>query len=186
MSKKVTALVLAAFILISGIFVIVKVIRKSAKTEVIRLRNGDYQLLVAGKPYFVKGVCYHPVPPGKGYDFNFWGDKNEAWRVDGKLMKEMGVNTVRFFQPGKNPEEVKAVISGLYHSYGIRSVLGHYLGYWDWPSANYSDPQSREKIKKEVAARAITEAYVKAKRIREGAIEIRDTVKDTLERFLKR
>ncbi len=150
MSKKVTALVLAAFILISGIFVIVKVIRKSAKTEVIRLRNGDYQLLVAGKPYFVKGVCYHPVPPGKGYDFNFWGDKNEAWRVDAKLMKEMGVNTVRFFQPGKNPEEVKAVISGLYRSYGIRSALGHYLGYWDWPPANYTDPQFREKIKKEI------------------------------------
>ena len=42
------------------------------------------------------------------------------------------------------------------------------------------------EINKEVAARAITEAYVKAKRIREGAIEIRDTVKDILERFLKR
>ena len=44
------------------------------------------------------------------------------------------------------------------------------------------------KIKKAVAARAITEAYVKAKRIREGAIEIRDTVKDSIEKirgFLK-
>jgi len=151
MSKKATALILAAFILISGIFVIVKVVRKPVKTGVIRLRNGDYQLLVKGKPYFVKGVCYNPVPPGKGYDFNFWGDKNEPWRVDGKLMKEMGVNTVRFFQPGKNPQEVKAVISGLYHSYGIRSVLGHYLGYWDWPTANYTDPQLKEKISEEIA-----------------------------------
>ncbi|GAG84036.1 unnamed protein product, partial [marine sediment metagenome] len=150
MSKKVTVLALALFILISGIFVIFKIAKRPAGAEVIRLRDGSYQLLVAGRPYFVKGVCYNPVPPGKGYDFNFWGDEAGVWKVDGKLMKEMGANSVRFFQPGKNPEEVKKVISGLYRLYGIRSALGHYLGYWDWPSANYADPQFREEIKKEI------------------------------------
>jgi beta-galactosidase len=121
-----------------------------AGAEVVRLKKGGYQLLVNGKPYLVKGVCYVPIPPGKGYDFNFWGDSAQPWKVDGRLMKEMGVNTVRFYQAGENPSEVKKVISDLYNLYGIRTALGHYLGYWDWPIANYADPGVREKIKNEV------------------------------------
>ncbi len=148
---KIIFITLALIIAVGVTFIFVRsIIKRPAKIEVVRLENGDFQLLVGGRSYFVRGVCYNPIPPGEGYDFNFWGDPNEPWKVDGELMKKMGVNTVRFYQPGKNPEEVKKVIDDLFRLFGIRSALGHYLGFWDWPPPNYADPEFREEIKSEV------------------------------------
>jgi hypothetical protein len=65
-------------------------------------------------------------------------------------MKEAGINTVRFYEPGGKPSQVKEVISDLYKRYGIRSILGHSLGFWDFPNANYADPNFQHKIKREV------------------------------------
>lgn len=151
---KIIFITLALIIAIGMAFIFVRsmirrpaMIKRPAKIEVVRLENGDFQLLVGGRSYFVKGVCYSPIPPGAGYDFNFWGDPNEPWKTDGALMKKMGANTVRFYQPGENPEEVRKVIDGLYRLFGIRTALGHSLGFWDWPPANYADPEFREKIK---------------------------------------
>lgn len=42
------------------------------------------------------------------------------------------------------------------------------------------------KVSKDVASRAITEAYAKINRTKDDIKDIRDTVKETLERFLKR
>ncbi len=155
--SKIIFITLALIIAIGVTFIFVRLmIKRPAKIEVVRLQDGNFQLLVGGRPYFVKGVCYNPVHPGEGLDFNFWGDPNEPWKVDGDLMKKMGVNTVRFYQPGENPEEVKKVIDDLYRLYGIRSALGHYLGFWDWPPPNYADPEFREEIKSEVVEMART------------------------------
>src|SRR3989338_1729261 len=77
-------------------------------------KTNGYQLLVDGKPYLVKGVCYNPIPVGKDYEYNFWGDSGKPWLVDGQLMKQMGVNTVRFYRTGKNPDEVKQVLNDIH------------------------------------------------------------------------
>lgn len=119
------------------------------KVTVDRQADG-YRLLVDGKPFAIKGVCYSPIPVGKDYEYNFWGDPGKPWIKDGKLMKEMGVNTVRFYRVGKNPAEVRAVLDGLYRNYGIRSLVGSYLGYWNWPPPNYTDDEFRDKVKTEV------------------------------------
>ncbi len=113
--------------------------------------DSEYSLEVDGHPYLVKGVCYMPVPTGETYDYNFWA-KEEIWKTDGKMMKEMGVNTVRFYRPGRNPAEVRAFINGLYSKFGIRSMMGHDLGFWDWPPPNYGTPAFRERVKREVLA----------------------------------
>lgn len=150
-SVKIIFVTLALIIAIGVTFIFVRsMIKRPAKIELVRLQNGNFQLLVGRRPYFVKGVCYNPIPPGEGLDFNFWGDPNEPWKVDGELMKKIGVNTVRFYQPGENPEEVKKVIEDLYRLFGIRTALGHYLGYWDWPPANYADSEFREEVRCEV------------------------------------
>ncbi len=113
-------------------------------------KNGEgYGLVVNGKPYVVHGVCYSPVPVGRDYEYNFWGAREKAWMTDGKLMKAMGVNTVRFYKAGKDPSEVKAVIHGLYKKYGIRTLMGTYLGFWNWPPPNYADADFREKTRTE-------------------------------------
>lgn len=115
----------------------------------IEKKGEGYTLLVNGKPYLVQGVCYSPVPVGKDYEYNFWGAPEKAWMTDGKLMKAMGVNTVRFYKAGKNPAEVRMVVDGLYKKYGIRTLMGTYLGFWNWPPPNYADEDFREKIRTE-------------------------------------
>src|SRR3989338_10969079 len=69
--------------------------RPLAEVRVRKLKNNAYQLLVKNKPYFIKGVCYSPVAIGQGNsEANFWSDPAQPWKVDGALMKAMGINTV--------------------------------------------------------------------------------------------
>ncbi|MBF0571856.1 MAG: hypothetical protein HQL12_08310 [Candidatus Omnitrophica bacterium] len=104
--------------------------RGNGLVRMIKFANGEWQMLVEGKPYFIKGITYAPTEVGLGpsKDFNFdarWmsSDKNkngtidapyEAW-VDDKgqggqhkpigdfeLLKEMGINTIRIYAPN-NP-----------------------------------------------------------------------------------
>lgn len=120
------------------------------KVYIKTLKNRHYQLIVDGKPYIVKGVCYNPVPVGKSHDYDFWTDPSQPWKKDGELMKKMGINTVRFYHPGENIEAVKKVISDLYKLYGIRTIMGNWMGFWNYPSPFYDSQDFREKVKKEV------------------------------------
>jgi hypothetical protein len=114
------------------------------------LKDSRYQLMVAGKPYVVRGVCYNPIPIGSNNEYDWWSDPHKPWLVDGKLMKEMGVNTVRIYQTGEKPENVKAVIKDLYEQFGIRTILGHWLGFWEYPCPLYGDKEFEARIKKEI------------------------------------
>jgi len=120
------------------------------KVYIKKFKNGHYQLIVDKKPYIVKGVCYSPIPIGQNYEYDWWSDSNKPWIVDGKLMQEMGINTVRFYQAGENPESVKKVIHDLFQLCGIRTIMGHWLGFWEYPCPFYGDKDFRERIKKEV------------------------------------
>jgi len=119
-------------------------------TIAISKDSDGYRLIVDGKPFMVRGVCYSPVPVGKDYEYNFWGDAGKPWLTDGRLMKQMGVNTVRFYRLGKNPAEVGQVVEDLYRKFGIHSLMGTYLGFWNWPPPNYTDAEFREKVRTEV------------------------------------
>ena len=113
--------------------------------------NGHYQLIVNNRPYIIKGVCYNPIPVGDGYDYDWWADSSKPWLVDGKLMKNMGVNTIRIYQPPTDePEKVRRVIRDLYDKYGIRTIMGHWLGYWNYPCPFYGDDNFKQKVKQEV------------------------------------
>ena len=123
----------------------------AGKTVYVKtLKNGHYQLMVDGRPFIIKGVCYNPIPIGKPNDYDFWSDTAKPWMKDGALMKKMGVNTVRFYQPGENIEAVKKVISDLYERYGIRTVMGNWLGFWNYPAPFYDHKDFRDKVKKDV------------------------------------
>lgn len=124
--------------------------KKVDKVEVKTLKNGHHQLKVAGKPYIVKGVCYSPVPIGQSSDYDFWSDPRAPWLVDGPLMQKMGVNTVRFYQCGENIDAVKRVIAELYEKFKIRTMMGHWLGFWNYPAPFYDDPKFRAKVKEDV------------------------------------
>ncbi len=125
---------------------------ESKKVYVKTLNNGHYQLMVAGKPYIIKGVCYSPIPIGQTHDYDFWSDPNQPWKKDGELMKKMGVNTVRFYAAGENMDSVRKVISDLYKLYGIRTMMGNWVGFWNYPAPFYDDPGFRKRVKDEVIA----------------------------------
>ncbi|MBC8436281.1 MAG: hypothetical protein H8D90_00120, partial [Candidatus Omnitrophica bacterium] len=127
-------------------------IQKNLKQKVYvqRLKNGHFRLMVNGRPFVVKGVCYNPIPIGKNHEYDWWNDPAKPWVVDGKLMKEMGVNTIRLYQPSSDTAAVKKVIRDFYELYGIRTILGHWLGFWEYPCPLYADASFREKIKQQV------------------------------------
>lgn len=125
-------------------------IQARPKVYIKKLKPSRFQLIVSGKPYIIKGVCYSPIPIGQNHEYDWWLDPNKPWMTDGKLMQGMGVNTVRIYQTGENPEAVKRVIRDLYNNYGIRVILGHWLGFWEYPCPFYGDKKFQDKIKKEV------------------------------------
>lgn len=120
------------------------------KVYIKKLKGSRYQLMVERKPYIVKGVCYSPIPISLNHEYDWWSDPNKPWITDGKLMKEMGINTIRIYQSGANPQDVKKVVRDLYELYGIRTILGHWLGFWQYPCPFYGDKDFQDKIKKEV------------------------------------
>ena len=149
MALGAAVLIVAAGIVIAGALKSIS-FDKAQGVSVAQFKNGDYCLMAEGKPYFVKGVCYVPTPIGKGYDYDLWSDADKPWITDGKLMKAMGVNTVRFYTHSRDIENGKEVIKDLYELYGIRSALGHYLNFWDYPPPNYALPEVRERIREDV------------------------------------
>lgn len=152
MGKKRLLAVIFIFLLLFGCVQVRPKAKKPSPDEFIikKLENGHYQMLVNKKPFMVKGVCYAPVAIGKSHLTNFMSDPNKPWVIDGKLMKEMGVNTVRIYQPGDEIGCCKQMIEDLYKLYGIRTILGHNLGFWDYPPPNYADEEFKKYITDEV------------------------------------
>lgn len=124
-------------------------VRPSGPVRVTQKPEG-WVLTVGDRPYFVKGVCYNYVEVGKDKDYGIFDDPNKPWLVDGKLMKEMGVNTVRLYRAGRDIAQTRTVIRDLFDKFGIKTAIGHYLGFWEGFPANYSEPVFRDRIKAEV------------------------------------
>ncbi len=123
--------------------------------HLIKYETGDWQLIVDEKPYIIQGITYAPTKVGQSPDngtmtnwmyddFNNNGsidgpydvfvdknrnniqDKNEPAVGDFKLMRDMKVNTLRVYhQPFKVNKEL---LRDLYQSYGIRVIMGDFLG----------------------------------------------------------
>jgi beta-galactosidase/beta-glucuronidase len=153
--KKFILIIISLLIIIAVstsliIFILGKTAFSKFTVYIRKQKNNHYQLIVKGKPYIIKGVCYSPIPIGQDHDYDWWSDPNQPWIVDGKLMKNMGINTVRIYEPGANPEAVKRVIRDFYRLYGIRVILGSWLGYWQYPCPFYGDKKFQENVKKEV------------------------------------
>ena len=125
-----------------------------SKVYIKTLEGKRFQLMVNNKPYIIKGMVYSPAPIGKNHEYDFWSDPLDPHMVDGKLMKDAGVNTIRAYQPGKYTENTKETMRDLYNIFGIRTAMGHWLGFWENP--NYADPGFREKVKKDVLDMVMT------------------------------
>ncbi len=127
----------------------------SGKVHFVQYENGDWQLLVDNKPYVIKGITYAVTKVGQSpddgtqkswmeYDYNNNGrcdgpydsfvdanlnnkqDSDEPTVGDFELLKRLGVNTIRLYH---QPFEIKKeLLRDLYNRYGIRVILGDFLG----------------------------------------------------------
>jgi len=122
----------------------------ATKIEIKSNQDGGYILYVDGEALLIKGIGYNPTPIGKGHDYDFFSDPNKPWLVDGKLMKEAGINCIRIYSPGKDLEKVKEFISDMYKNYGIYTLMSDWLGLWDYPRANYSDQAFKDGTKNRI------------------------------------
>jgi len=117
----------------------------SAEVKLKKTSGGGWVLLVDKKPFLIKGVAYNPIPPSKDYSYNFWAH-SEILEKDAPLIKGGGFNTVRFYAPGENLQEVKNFIHILYEKYGIYTLMGSWVGFWNSPSPYYGDKEFEDKI----------------------------------------
>lgn len=125
------------------------------KVRLVQYAGGDWQLLVEGKPYIIKGITYAPTKVGQSPDEGTLGnwmeeDFNKNGKIDGpydafvdknknniqdadepsvgdfKLMQDMGVNTIRLYH---HPAKInKELMRDLYNTYGIHVIVGDFLG----------------------------------------------------------
>lgn len=89
------------------------------------------KVLLNDVPYFIKGICYHPVP--KGSDARSFERLNE----DLVLMKEAGINTIRVYSPIDEHEVVDQI-----HAAGMKLIIGfgyNQNGYYDILSGSFLD-----------------------------------------------
>jgi beta-glucuronidase len=156
------------------------------KTHLVQYRNGDWQMIVAGKPFIIKGLTYTPTKVGQSPDkgtlepwmfqdtdhngkidspYDSWVDKNhnniqdsdEPVVGDFELLKEMGVNAIRLYH--NNSKISKELLRDLFDRYGIRVIMGDYLGKYalgsgaDWATGtDYENPEHRRKMMESVEA----------------------------------
>lgn len=71
------------------------------------------QLLLNGKDYEIKGICYHPVPRGET------NRQFDRLAEDLALMQEAGINTIRLYAPIPEREILDQV-----HQAGLKLIIG--------------------------------------------------------------
>ncbi|MCX5692886.1 MAG: hypothetical protein NTX47_04280 [Candidatus Omnitrophica bacterium] len=142
--------VIALILIISSLLFAFSRIAGADRVYIKTIEGKRFQLVVKNRPYIIKGMVYNPVPIGKNHEYDFWSDPRRPHMVDGELMKDAGVNTIRVYQSGNYVKATKGTMNDLYNIFGIRVAMGHWLGFWDNP--NYADPVFRETVKKDVLA----------------------------------
>ncbi|MDP2939500.1 MAG: glycoside hydrolase family 2 TIM barrel-domain containing protein [Candidatus Omnitrophota bacterium] len=153
------------------------------KVKLVQYQNNHWQMMVDGKPYVIKGITYAPTKVCQSPDnatlknwmeedtdrnnkidgpYDSWVDKNlnntqdkdEPTIGDFKLLKEMGVNTIRlYYRPEANFKINKELLRELYNNYGIRVIMGDFLGKYaigsgaSWyEGTDYSNPKHQENM----------------------------------------
>jgi exo-beta-1,3-glucanase (GH17 family) len=93
--------------------------------------TSERKILIDGNQFIIKGACYNPVPKGSN-ERNFDILKNDL-----QLMKEAGINTVRFYSPVNDVNVLNEI-----NDAGIKVIMGfgyNQGGYYDILSGSFID-----------------------------------------------
>jgi beta-galactosidase/beta-glucuronidase len=104
----------------------------SEQNKSVESADSSRQIIVNNEPYFIKGICYHPVP--KGETKRSFGTLTQ----DLALMNEAGINTIRVYEPITEKEvldeiaasNVKVIMGFGYNQGGNFDILsGTFIDY---------------------------------------------------------
>ena len=96
-----------------------------------KVEINERKILVNETPYFIKGICYNPVPRNS-YKRNF-----SSLDLDLALMNEVGINTIRVY----SPIEEKSVLDKIEKA-GVKVIINFgydQQGYYDLKTKSYID-----------------------------------------------
>jgi beta-glucuronidase len=150
------------------------------KVHLIQYETGDWQMIVNNKPFVIRAVTYAPTKVGQSPDEGtltdwMYDDFNKNGKIDGpydafvdknknnkqdanepsvgdfRLMREMGVNSIRVYH---HPQKVsKELLRQMYKKYGIRVIMGDFLGKYAlgsgaaWnPGTDYENEEQKIKM----------------------------------------
>ncbi len=124
--------------------------QRGGKVSFVKYENGQWGMLVKGKPFFVKGVYYGPTMVGRDYTWNWmredtnknnindvayetWIDSNRNDKFDPNekkmgdfaILKNLGCNAIRILNTLKINKEL---LRDLNSKYGIKVILVEPLG----------------------------------------------------------
>ncbi len=158
--------------------------RGTGTVQFVQYGNGEWKMLVDGEPYFIRGMNYAPVRVGvKPWEWSwYWSDENtngvvdslEVWvdanrndrqddgepvTSDGQLMKDAGINTIKFYLiDSELPSFNHLLMRKMYHDSGIRAIVGNFLGAYcngsgaTWEQGtDYTNRKQRENMKASVS-----------------------------------
>jgi len=147
------------------------------RVRLVQYANGHWRILVDGKPWTIHGITYQPSAVGESPDegtLRDWmtADRNGNGRIDAfdtfvdanrnnrqdpdepavgdfKLLKEMGVNTIRLYHHASS----KALLKQLYDQYGFMVLMGDLVGMYTvgsgakWEAGtDYLDKPQRKRM----------------------------------------
>lgn len=150
------------------------------RVHLLQYETGDWQLIVDEKPFTIKAVTYAATKVGQSPDEGTLGnwmeeDFNKNGKIDGPfdafvdanrnnkqdpdekavgdfaLMKEMGVNAIRLYH---HPLKInKELLRQMYSQYGIRVIMGDFLGKYalgsgaKWnPGTDYKNEEHKKNM----------------------------------------
>lgn len=128
--------------------------RGTGTVQLVQYADRSWKMLVHGQQYFIHGLCYAPVKVGeipwewdwtRGDEntngiidlFEIWVDKNnnnrrdedEPLTTDGELLRDLGCNTIKLYITDPElPAFNIFLFRRLYAEYGIRVIVGNFLG----------------------------------------------------------
>ncbi|MBN1270545.1 MAG: hypothetical protein JXB04_13225 [Kiritimatiellae bacterium] len=159
--------------------------RGQGTVQFIKYSNGDWQMYVEGKPFFIKGVVYDPTKVGVvPWEWNWmWADDNLNGRIDVtetwidannngnrdleepvvgdfKILQDMGCNTIKTYNTNINA----LLMRQMFNETGIRVIIGDFLGAYchdsgaTWEAGTDYNSRDQKKRMKE-ALRAKVEKF---------------------------
>ena len=101
--------------------------KQRVSPDMLKSENGYHYLLVDGKPFYIKGMCYNP---GHDWEEGFYPLSRKQLENDFHLIRKMGANTIRRYEPSIYDRNILRVAED--------NDLKVMFGFWFDPKVDYS------------------------------------------------